>query len=58
LRRPERAALENIRIGLLRLRSGVGKPEDLTPDLEAARELGERIEARASAHEEVAKIAI
>ncbi len=47
------ATLENIRIGLLRLSAGLGTPSDLTPDLEAAREIGERIDALLAGHAEV-----
>lgn len=34
------AALENLRLGLLRLKAGVGTPDELTGDLRAAREIG------------------
>jgi serine/threonine-protein kinase len=34
------AALENLRLGLLRLKAGVGTPDELTADLSAAREIG------------------
>jgi serine/threonine-protein kinase len=47
------ATLENIRIGLLRLSAGLGTASDLTPDLEAAREIGERIDALLAGHAEV-----
>lgn len=47
------ATLENIRIGLLRLSAGLGRPSDLTPDLEAAREIGERIDALLAGQAEV-----
>ena len=50
------ATLENIRIGLLRLSAGIGTPSDLTPDLEAAREIGERIDAVLAGHAEVEKL--
>jgi serine/threonine-protein kinase len=36
------AALENVRVQLLRLRAGFGRPGDLAPDLEAARALLDR----------------
>jgi hypothetical protein len=39
------AALENIRIQLLRLRTGLGSPADLTSDLEAGREIERQISA-------------
>ncbi len=50
-------ALEGLRIGLLRLSAGVGKPDDITPDLEAARDLGERIRLMLEAGDEVDLIA-
>lgn len=50
------ATLENIRIGLLRLSAGLGTPSDLTPDLEAAREIGERIDAVLAGHAEVEQL--
>jgi hypothetical protein len=39
------AALENVRLQLLRLRAGVGRPSDLTADLEAAREVERQVSA-------------
>ena len=39
------AALENLRLGLLRLQAGVGTPDELTADLRAAKELGEEVQA-------------
>jgi len=39
------AALENIRLDLLRLQAGVGSPDDLTADLEKAREINEAVSA-------------
>ena len=39
------AALENIRLQLLRLRTGLGSPSDLTADLEAARDIERQISA-------------
>ncbi len=39
------AALENLRLGMLRLRAGTGTVSDLTADLSRARELGDRIDA-------------
>jgi serine/threonine-protein kinase len=38
------AALENLRLGLLRLQAGVGTPEDLTTDLRVAREIESEVE--------------
>lgn len=45
------AALENIRLQLLRLRMGLGSPADLTSDLEAAREVERHINAILEANE-------
>ena len=39
------AALENLRLDLLRLHAGVGSPDDLTAALEKAREMGDAIDA-------------
>jgi hypothetical protein len=39
------AALENIRLQLLRLRTGLGSPSDLTADLETARDIERQISA-------------
>jgi serine/threonine-protein kinase len=39
------AALENLRLGMLRLRAGTGSVSDLTADLSRAREIGDRIDA-------------
>ncbi len=39
------AALENLRLDLLRARSGVGKPGDLTGAIDAARRIGEQVSA-------------
>jgi serine/threonine-protein kinase len=50
------SALEGLRIGLLRLSAGIGKPDDITPDLEAARELGERIRMLLEAGDEVESV--
>jgi len=47
------AALENIRLDLLRLKAGVGTVDQLTSDLSAARELEGEIERRIEAHAEV-----
>jgi hypothetical protein len=43
------AALENVRLALLRLRSGAGNVQDLTAWLERAREIGHRVDARIEA---------
>jgi serine/threonine-protein kinase len=47
------AALENIRLDLLRLKAGVGTVDQLTADLSAAQELQEEIERRIEATREV-----
>ena len=47
------AALEAIRLDLLRLGAGQGRDEELTADLEAAREVGERVDALLDAHREL-----
>ncbi|MCZ6915721.1 MAG: hypothetical protein O7I93_02990, partial [Gemmatimonadetes bacterium] len=39
------AALENLRLDLLRLHAGVGSPDDLTAALEKGREMGDAIDA-------------
>lgn len=39
------AALESVRLGLLRLRAGVAVPADLTADLELAWQVGEQVDA-------------
>jgi hypothetical protein len=49
----EVAAMENLRLDLLRLRAGVGKPEDLTLAIEDARSVGEAVDAELAAHSEV-----
>jgi hypothetical protein len=48
------AALEAIRLDLLRLRAGVGSVESITADLTAAREVGEQTERLLQAGQEVA----
>jgi hypothetical protein len=47
------AALENIRLDLLRLKAGVGTVDQLTADLNAARDLQKEIELRVIANQEV-----
>jgi len=47
------AALEGIRLELLRLRAGVGTPSDLTDDLALAREVGDHVDALLAARAEV-----
>jgi serine/threonine-protein kinase len=46
-------ALENVRLALLRLRSGVGTVDDITTWLERAREIGEYVDRRLEAEGEV-----
>ncbi len=48
------AALENIRLDLLRLRAGQDSIDDLTADLQAAREIGEEIDRLFEGQREVA----
>ncbi len=50
------AALENVRLGLLRLRAGVGSIADLTSDLQRAQEIGERIDAELAGRHEVKQL--
>jgi hypothetical protein len=40
------AAFENLRLDLLRLKAGMGTPDDLTASLSAARHVGEDVDAR------------
>jgi serine/threonine-protein kinase len=47
------AALENVRLALLRLRAGVGSVNDLTLHLERAKEIGQRIDRELDAKREV-----
>jgi serine/threonine-protein kinase len=47
------AALENVRLALLKLRAGSGTVGDLTLWLERAREIGEAVDARVAAEREV-----
>jgi serine/threonine-protein kinase len=50
------AALENIRLDLLRLKAGAGSVDELTADLSAARQLGRDIEAAVAARREVEEL--
>jgi tRNA A-37 threonylcarbamoyl transferase component Bud32 len=50
------AALENIRLDLLRLQLGDGRVESVTASLEAAREVGADLDAYVSATEEVERV--
>ena len=47
------AALENLRLGMLRLRAGTGTLGDLTEWLERAREVGDYVDRRIAAEKEV-----
>ena len=47
------AALENLRLDLLRLQAGVGSADDLTRDLEEAREISDVVSAELAARAEV-----
>ncbi len=49
------AALEHVRLALLRLRAGAGSVEDLTRYLDAARAIGERVDYQLEAGREVAQ---
>ena len=46
-------ALENLRLDLLRLRSGVGHPDDLTAAIAEARSVGEAADVELAARQEV-----
>jgi len=50
------AALETIRLDLLRLRAGVGSVETITADLVAAREVGEQVDRLVQGQHEVRQI--
>jgi serine/threonine-protein kinase len=50
------AAIENIRLDLLRLHAGVGSPDDLTADLEQARAIGEAVDAELAGRREVEEL--
>jgi hypothetical protein len=47
------AALENIRVGLLRLHAGAGSINDITQHIERAKAIGEQIDVAVEAQEEV-----
>jgi hypothetical protein len=51
------AALDVVRLGLLRLHAGAGSPADLTEDLELALEVGAQVDALLQARSEVDQIA-
>ncbi len=48
------AALESLRLDLMRLQTGQGSIDDLAADLEAAREIGEEIDRLLEGQQEVA----
>jgi serine/threonine-protein kinase len=50
------AALENIRLDLLKLQAGVGSVDDLTADLESAREINDAVNAELAARNEVERV--
>jgi serine/threonine-protein kinase len=50
------AALENIRVGLLRLHAGAGSVSDITQHIARAKEIGERIDLAVGAQEEVRQL--
>jgi serine/threonine-protein kinase len=50
------AALEGIRLDLLRLHAGVGSPDDLTTNLERARAISEAVNAELAGREEVDRL--
>ena len=50
------AALENIRVGLLRLHAGVGSVGDISQQIARAKEIGERIDAAVEAQDEVRQL--
>jgi len=50
-------ALENLRLDLLRLRAGVGSPDDLTASIEEARSVGEAVDVELAARQEVDSLA-
>ena len=51
------AALENLRLDLLRLRAGVGSPDDLTASIEEARSVGEAVDLELAARREIELLA-
>ncbi len=50
-------ALENLRLDLLRLRAGVGRPDDLTASIEQARSVGEAVDVELAARREIDSLA-
>lgn len=51
------AAFENLRLDLLRLKAGMGTPDDLTASLSAARHVGEDVDALLAGVSEVRRLA-
>ncbi len=47
------AALENLRLDLLRLRAGLGRPDDLTASLQEARAVGDAVDIEVAARREM-----
>ena len=50
------AALENLRLALLKLGRGLGSVDDLTAQLARAKDIGERVERQIAAQQEVAGV--
>jgi len=50
------AALENVRLGLMRVQAGMATMDDLTLDLERAQEIGEKIDAELAARKEIKEL--
>jgi serine/threonine-protein kinase len=50
------AALENVRLGLLKVQAGMATMDDLTADLERAREIGVQIDAELAGRREVKEL--
>jgi len=50
------AALENLRVGMLRVQTGAGSVKDLTLHLERAQEVGDRIDAELLGREDVERL--
>jgi eukaryotic-like serine/threonine-protein kinase len=50
------AALENLRLALLKLGRGIGSMDDLTSQLARARDIGERVDRQIAAQQEVAGV--
>jgi eukaryotic-like serine/threonine-protein kinase len=50
------SAIESVRLDLLRLQVGVGSPDDLTADLERARDIARAIDSELSSRDEVERV--